>query len=158
VGFEVDYMTGTFRGSFGDVDAKLVIGNETVELEGAAKVDSVQVKDESLAGHLTSPDFFDAERNPEIRFSATRLVRSGDEVKGEGELEIKGTPRKVPFSGRISDPIEDAHGNTRLGLKLETSVDRTEYGLEWNLELPSGEPALANDVRIVVDLQLVREA
>ena len=59
--------------------------------------------------------------------------------------------------GTVTDPAEDAHGNTRFGLKLETTVDRTKFGIDWNMELPNGQPALANDVTLNVDLYFVKE-
>ena len=70
VGFEVEYLGGTFKGSFREIDATLVVGDGSVSLEGSAKVASIDVKDENLAGHLQAPDFFDAERYPTIRFTA----------------------------------------------------------------------------------------
>jgi hypothetical protein len=52
--------------------------------------------------------------------------------------------------------MTDGFGNERFGLQLTSTVDRTEFGLNWNMELPSGEPSLPNDVRIVTDLQFVK--
>jgi polyisoprenoid-binding protein YceI len=152
VGFEVGYQTGTFRGTFREIDARLAQG----ELTGSATVSSVDVKDENLNAHLLSPDFFDAERAPELRFSASSLRRNGDQVEADGELTIKGVTKPVTITGTIKGPIEGAFDKVRLGLQLETTIDRTDFGLEWNMPLPSGEPALANDVRVIADLQLVK--
>ena len=88
VGFEVEYMGGTFKGGFREIAATLVVGDDAVSLEGSAKVASVDVKDENLAGHLQSPDFFDAERFPEATFASTAIRRSGDELEVEGELAM----------------------------------------------------------------------
>src|SRR5215217_6721258 len=77
VGFEVDYMAGTFKGAFRDVEAKLDVEDSGSHLEGAAKVASVDVKDENLATHLQSPDFFDAEQHPELHFTATDIALDG---------------------------------------------------------------------------------
>jgi len=74
VGFEVEYLGGTFKGSFREIDATLVVGDDSVSLEGSAKVASVDVKDEQLNGHLQTPDFFDAERFPEITFTTSELL------------------------------------------------------------------------------------
>jgi len=153
IGFAVDYMAGTFTGTFDDFDATLTDG----ELKGSAKVASVNVKDENLAGHLQSPDFFDAERNPELTFESKSIERSGDELKIDGEITIKGHSEPVEIVGVITDPFADPFGGTRLGLKAETSVDRTKFGVSWNNPLPSGEPALSNEVKIIVDLQLSQQ-
>jgi polyisoprenoid-binding protein YceI len=157
VGFAVDYMIGTFRGSFSPVEATLVVAEDgSIELAGSARVENVKVQDENLAGHLQTPDFFDAERNPTISFTGKDFRRSGNDVTVDGELTIKGITRPVELTGTITDPIADPFGGTRLGLNLSTTVDRTAFGLEWNNPLPSGEPALANDVTLTAELFLVK--
>ena len=154
VGFAVPYLAGTFRGTFSDFEARLSDG----VLRGAAEVGSVQVKDPNLEAHLQSPEFFDAERFPRLSFEAQAISRSGDDLTIEGELTLKGHTEAVEISGNISDPAPDPYGGERFGLQLETSVDRTKFGLKWNNPLPSGDRALANDVTIVVDLQLAKES
>jgi polyisoprenoid-binding protein YceI len=157
VGFAVDYLVGTFRGSFSPVAGTLAVAEDgAAELSGSAQVAGIKVQDENLSTHLLSPDFFDAERTPELSFSATDIRRSGDDVTVNGELTIRGATNPVELTGTISDPIEDAYGNDRIGLTLETTVDRTRFGLNWNLPLPNGKPALANDVTVTAELFLVR--
>jgi polyisoprenoid-binding protein YceI len=158
VGFEVDYMAGTFKGSFRDVEATLADDGEGTRLEGAAKVASVDVKDENLAAHLQSPEFFDAERHPELRFTATELALSGQAADVQGEITIKGITRPIALAGSATEPAEDAFGNQRFAIKLATTVDRTRFDLNWNLPLPTGQPALSNDVRILGDLYFVKAA
>jgi polyisoprenoid-binding protein YceI len=154
VGFAVPYMAGTFQGTFSDFDARLEDG----VIGGTAEVASVQVKDPNLEAHLQSPEFFDAERFPRLSFVARDVSRSGDDLTIAGELTLKGHTEPVEIKGRIADPAPDPYGGERFGLKLETTVDRTKFGVNWNNPLPSGDPALANDVTIVVDLQLAKEA
>ena len=154
VGFAVDYMAGTFSGSFADFDAEVADG----VLKGSAKVASVQVKDPNLEAHLQSPDFFDAERNPELTFASKAIDRDGDKVKIDGEITIKGHTEPVEITGVVTEPIDDPYGGTRFGIKAETVVDRDKFGVSWNNPLPSGEPALSNEVKIVVDLQLSKQA
>ena len=153
IGFAVDYMAGTFTGSFSDFDAELADGT----LRGSAKVASVQVKDENLEAHLQSPDFFDAERNPQLTFESRSIDFDGDHVKIDGEITIKGHTEPVEITGVFTEPFDDPYGGTRLGLKLEAKVDRTAYGVSWNNPLPSGEPALSNEVTIIADLQLSKQ-
>jgi polyisoprenoid-binding protein YceI len=154
VGFAVDYLAGTFTGSFSDFDASVTDG----VLKGSAKVASVQVKDPNLEAHLQSPDFFDAERNPELTFESKSIDRDGDKVKIDGEITIKGHTEPVEITGVVSDPIDDPYGGTRFGLKAEAKVDREKFGVNWNNPLPSGEPALSNEVTIIVELQLSKQA
>ncbi len=154
VGFAVPYLAGTFQGTFSDFDARL---SEDV-LGGTAEVRSVQVKDPNLEAHLQSPDFFDGERFPQLSFEAHQVSRSGDDLTIAGELTLKGHTEEVEIKGHVTDPAPDPYGGERFGLQLETTVDRTKFGLNWNNPLPSGDPALANDVTIMVDLQLVKES
>jgi polyisoprenoid-binding protein YceI len=153
VGFAVAYMAGTFTGTFSDFDARVTDG----VLQGSAKVASVQVKDPNLEAHLQSPDFFDAERHPDLTFRSTSIQRNGDELKIDGEITIKGHTEPVQIIGVISEPIVDPYGATRYGLRLETTIDRDRFGISWNAPLPNGEPALASEVVLTAELQLARQ-
>jgi polyisoprenoid-binding protein YceI len=154
IGFGVEYMAGTFHGTFSDFDAVVADG----VLNGSAKVASVQVNDENLAAHLQSPDFFDAQAHPELTFTSNAITRDGDRVTIDGEITIKGHTETVEITGEISDPIADPYGGERFGLTLQTVVDRDKFGLSWNNSLPSGEPALSNEVTISAELQLSKQA
>ncbi|MDQ3822202.1 MAG: YceI family protein [Actinomycetota bacterium] len=156
VGFELDYMGGVFGGSFSPVEATLTVGDDGVRLEGSARADAVKVQDENLNAHLLSPEFFDAPRTPVLSFAATGVRRTGDEVAIDGELTIRGTTRPIELRGTVGEPITDAYGRERFALRLEGTIDRTDFGLSWNIPLPSGEPALSNEVRLVGQLYLVR--
>ncbi|MEA2365992.1 MAG: hypothetical protein QOI32_1504 [Thermoleophilaceae bacterium] len=153
VGFAVAYLAGTFQGTFSEFDARLSDG----ALHGTARVGSVEVKDPNLAIHLQAPDFFDAERHPELAFEASDISRSGDDLTIAGKLTLKGHTEPVEIRGHVNDPAPDPYGGERFGLQLETTVDRTAFDLNWNNPLPSGDRALADEVTILVDLQLVKE-
>ena len=158
VSFEVAYAgVNTFRGSFTDFRATFVGGDEPA-LEGAAKVASVDVKDEQLNGHLQTPDFFDAQRFPEIEFRAAELRRlDGGRVEGTGELTIKGVAEPVEITGRIAPASSvDPFGRERLGLRLEATIDRTDFGVSWNAPNQGGGDYLGTDVSLIAELALVR--
>jgi polyisoprenoid-binding protein YceI len=158
VGFGVEYVVGTFRGSFSPVDVKLEVGEDgSAVLTGKAPVTGVKVQDENLSAHLQSPDFFDAERTPEIEFRSTEIRRDGDEIAIDGELTIKGHAQPIEARGTVTEPADDPYGGVRFALKLETTVDRTKFGLNWNNPLPNGQPSLANEVQLNAELFLVKE-
>jgi polyisoprenoid-binding protein YceI len=154
--FAVKHMVvATFRGRFEDFDATLEVGEDgEAKLVGTVRTDSIVVKDENLAGHLKSPDFFDTERYPELRFESTSIRREGDELIVDGELTVKGNTHPVEGRGVLVGPHDDIAGNTKVGLTLETTIDRTKYGLNWNAPLPKGGFALADDVALTVELEL----
>src|SRR4051794_18506973 len=155
VSFEVGYAgVNAFRGGFKEFTATLT--GDT--LTGSAKVASVDVKDEQLNGHLQTPDFFDAARYPEITFTATELKRDGNDVSAKGELTIKGVTQQIELYGVIADaPSTDPFGRERLGLRLETAIDRNQYGVSWNAPNQSGGNYLADNVKLIAELALVRQ-
>jgi polyisoprenoid-binding protein YceI len=156
--FEIGYAgVSTFRGAFKEFTATLT-GGENASLEGTAKVASVDVTEERLNGHLQTPDFFDAERYPEITFKATELRRlENNLVESSGDLTIKGVTHPITLVGAIAPaPATDPFGRERLGLRLEATIDRNEYGVSWNQPNQSGGNYLADEVKLVAELALVR--
>ena len=161
VGFAVKHMVvATFRGAFEQYDGALTSTEDGAPvLRGTVKADSIVVKDENLAGHLKSPDFFDTAQYPEISFASTGVELAEDgSLEVEGDLTIKGNTHRVTARGTLSGPGTDIAGNEKIGVDLEAVIDRREFGLEWNAPLPKGGFALDNDVRLEVTLELVKEA
>jgi len=155
-GFALKYMASTFKAEFAKVDATLDTTGDTPKLTGSVDPSSIQLKDENFHAHLQSAEFFDTENHPAITFESTDFRLDGDELVVDGNLTIKGETRPVEGRGQLVEPFEDPFGGTRLGITLEAVVDRTHFGVSWNNPLPKGGLALANDVRLVVDLQLVK--
>jgi polyisoprenoid-binding protein YceI len=152
VTFEVPYMgVSTFTGPVRDFQATLKDGL----ISGSAKIASLETKDENLHAHLLAPDWFDAERFPEVSFDSTSVTGEGTTVEFEGTVTIKGVTQPATLAGTIVGPITDPYGNERYGLKLETTIDRTQFGLNWNAPMPDGSNALADEVTLKADLSLV---
>ena len=153
VGFSVRHMVvANFRGGFGTFDVTL----DETGLRGTVDVASISVSEPNLNGHLLAPDFFDAERNPQLSFRSTAIRVSDGELDIAGELTLKGVTRPVEITGTVSGPVTHAFdGSSRLGLELETIIDRTAYGLDWNAPLPTGGFAVGNDVKLRAELELV---
>jgi polyisoprenoid-binding protein YceI len=146
IAFEIAYAgTNTFRGSFKDFTATLADGR----LEGSAQVASIDVKDEQLNGHLQTPDFFDAAQFPEITFRTVDL--------SNGELTIKGVTKPVELTASVSEPNVDPFGRERVGIKLETSIDRNAFGVSWNAPNQGGGNYLGDDVKLTAELALVKQ-
>jgi polyisoprenoid-binding protein YceI len=160
IAFEVVHAgVNTFRGGFTDFSATLA-GGEEPSLEGSARVGSVDVRDENLNTHLQTPDFFDAERNPEIAFKATELHRLDDNrVDVSGELTLKGVTHPIELTGAIAPaPVTDPMGREWLSLHLETTIDRTAFDVSWNAPNQTGGDYVANEVKLLVDLAMIRQA
>jgi polyisoprenoid-binding protein YceI len=158
VGFTVRHMVvGRFRGKFNDYDVTLTSNDGELSIEGRVNVASVDINDENLYPHLLAPDFFDADRHPELTFKSVAVRQDGEQVVIDGDLTIKGVTQRVEGRGTLTGPGTDIGGNERIGLELETTIDRSAYGLDWNAPLPSGGVAVGNDVKLQIELELARE-
>ncbi|HEX8751983.1 MAG TPA: YceI family protein [Solirubrobacterales bacterium] len=147
----------TFRSGFERYEASLT-GGEQPQLHGTVEVASIDIDEEMLKGHLLSPEFFDVEKHPRLRFASSELsVGEDGTLRVAGELEIHGEKRAVEAGGRFAQLGEDAYGKARVGLSLEATVDRRDFGLSWQAQLPSGGEVLDYAVTISVDLELIRE-
>jgi len=121
-------------------------GEAGAAVEGVVDTTSMTTFDADRDAHLQSPEFFDAARFPELRFASTSVSRDGDEIVVAGDLTIKDVTRPVELRGGLTGPESDPWGNERIGLDLETTIDRTDFGLRWNAPLPGGGFLLPNDV------------
>ena len=137
-------MVGTFRGEFADIDASLTGG----KLVGQVKVPSLVIKQEKLKGHLLTPDFFDAEKFPEIVFESSALTIDGD------TLTVKGNAVPVVGTGRIAGPVVTLGDVEKIGIDLETTIQTESVGLSYNAPLPKGGVVLGETVTITVTLEL----
>ena len=147
----------TFRSGFDRYDARLT-GGEHARLEGTVDVDSIRIEEERLKGHLLSPEFFDVQRFPQLRFTSSELSIGEDGgLRIRGELQIHGETREVEASGRFARLGEDLAGKERVGLSIEAAVDRRDFGLDWQAQLPSGGDVLDYAVTISVELELTAE-
>jgi len=156
-GFAVRYQgVSIFRGTLSEVEATLTDGR----LEGAAKVESISIRTpDQFRQHVLSAEFFDAANHPEVTFVSSDLdLREDSTATVRGELTIKGITRPVEATGVWTAPAPDAFGGKRGHLNLDAVVDRTEFDMNWNLPLPSGGNALANEVTLTVELSLVEQA
>jgi polyisoprenoid-binding protein YceI len=148
----------TFRSGFEAYAARLT-GGEAPNLEGTVDVAGIEIDEQQLKGHLLSPEFFDAERFPELRFRSTELsVGEEGDARLLGEVEIRGERHEVEASGRFAEIGAGLDGAPRVGLSLSATVDRRSFGLDWQAELPSGGEVLDYAVAVSVELELVREA
>lgn len=147
----------TFRSGFERYEATLS-GGEAARLEGSVEVESIEIDEEMLKGHLLSREFFDTERHPQLRFASSELsVGEDGSLRVAGDLEIHGETRRVEAAGRFAYLGEDAYGKARVGLSIAATVDRRDFGLDWQAQLPSGGDVLDYAVTIAVELELLGE-
>ncbi len=153
-GFAVKHNgVSTFRGHFDQVEVSLEDG----VLVGTAQVESINVPIADLKGHLLSPDFFNAAETPTVTFRSTEIrVADDGAAEVDGELTIRGITKPVIAEGTFAHGV-GISGAEIVGLDLEAQVDRREFGLGWQAELPSGGEVLAWDVVLEVHLELAKD-
>ena len=148
----------TYRGTLDEVSATLTAGDDGLSLEGAAKVESISIREpEQFRGHVLSGEFFDAENHPEVTFRSSSVELDEGKATVTGELTIAGKSKEVTATGSYREPIADPLGNDRIAIELETTFDRRDFGFDWQMELPSGGDVLAWDVTLNIHLELTQE-
>jgi polyisoprenoid-binding protein YceI len=162
VEFAVRHMgVSLFRARFEDVTARLVGTEEGVRLEGSTPVESVSIRSpREFREHVVhSADFFDAGNHPEISLRADDIVLGEDGTATvRGALTIRGATRPVTATGAFHAPIVGIDGLRRGALELTATVDRRDWGLNWQAALPGGGDALGNEVQLSAHLELVEES
>ncbi len=158
-GFAVKYMgVTTFKGTLDDVDATLTVGPDGASLTGAAQVESISIRTpEQFRQHVLADDFFAADRFPQVTFASDAVELAADGTATvTGRLTIRDVTREVTATGTWS-PEAELFGTRKAALAIATVIDRTDYGLNWNADLPTGGKALADDVTLTIELTLLAQ-
>jgi polyisoprenoid-binding protein YceI len=149
----------TYRGTLDDVSATLSAEDGELSIEGAAKVESISIREpEQFRGHVLGEEFFKAADHPEVSFRSSSVELDEGRATVAGELTIAGITREVTATGSYEQPIADPVGDDRVAIELETTFDRREFGFDWQMELPSGGDVLAWDVTLDIHLELTQES
>jgi polyisoprenoid-binding protein YceI len=161
IGFEVKHFgISTFRGRFTGYEGTIETGEGTIErVEGKVDVASVDVRDEQLAAHLQSEDFFDAANHPSIAFASTGVRRLEDgRFELDGDLTIRGVTKPVTLTVEADGAGEDPYGGQRLSLAGSGEVNRFDYGIPFAAKTPNGALVAGEKVRLVLSVEAVKEA
>lgn len=157
VRYEIEHNgSAVYRGSFEDIGGELSYGEDGVKLTGVVQLASNDLKDEQQKGHVASPDFFDTERYPEATYVSSDIQLDGAAVTITGELTLKGQTREVTVTGTIGNPGPNIGGTETIAVNLKTTINRQDYGVSWNAELPNGSSVLGDEVTVEVALELVQ--
>jgi polyisoprenoid-binding protein YceI len=147
----------TVRGRFRTFEGAIVAGAEPF-VSGSIRVASLETPHEELDAHLRSPDFFDADRYPEIGFQSGGLQFDGDDrtFALAGELTIKGVTRPIVLDGELGGAVLGADGRERVALALHGQLERSDYGLVWNRVFETGNVLVGDTVDLVLGIAAVR--
>lgn len=162
VTFSVKHMmVSTVRGRLGKLSGRLLLDPEQPEkadFEITADVGDINTGDSKRDGHLRSGDFFDAATHPMITFRSSAVFPQGEgRYRVSGDLTIRTVTRPVSFDVELLGVTVDGQGGQRLGASATVTIDRTDYGLTWNMPVPNGV-LVGEKVKIEVDLEAIDEA
>jgi len=162
VHFSIRHLVSKVRGRFAKLSGTIHADESDLTrsvVEATIDVASVDTGTAQRDAHLRSPDFFDAERFPEIRFRSTRIEKvSDDRYRVIGQLTIRDVTREVPLDVEHGGRAKDPWGNERLGFIAKAAIDRKDFGLQWNQVLETGGVMVGDRVDIELELQAVRSA
>jgi polyisoprenoid-binding protein YceI len=152
-------MISTVKGRFGDAQGTVVIpesGQPAVEV--TIRTASIDTRSEQRDGHLRSPDFFDVEKYPEMRFTSTNVERTREGYKVIGDLTIRDVTRPVTLDVTEEGAGVDPWGNQKAAFSATARFNRTDFGLNWNAALETGGVLVSDEVKLFIDVQLVKQA
>lgn len=148
----------TVRGQFRDFEGVVEVA-DGVKAEGKVSVASVDTGTEARDNDLRSPNFFDAERFPEITFRAAGAQIGPDRrLTVTGDFTIRDVTKSIELSGDVGESALDPWGNFRIGFDLQGTIDRRDYGLVWTQTLGNGNLVVANNVKLIVGISAIRTA
>lgn len=154
-------MISTVTGSFREFGAEAELEGDDLanaRVSFWANTASVHTNDANRDKHLASPDFFGSEEFPKLTFTSTAIAKQGDGYAVTGDLTIKGVTKPVTLHAEWSGIAKDPWGNTKAGLNLSGKLDRKEWGLNWNAALEAGGVLVSDEVRILCEVQLAKQA
>ncbi|HEY5220208.1 MAG TPA: YceI family protein [Gemmatimonadaceae bacterium] len=155
-------MISTVKGRFGKVDGTVSVTDATpavVAVDVTIPVASIDTREEKRDAHLRSPDFFDAEKFPTITFKSTGFSGSTTaEFQLTGNLTIHGVTRAVTLKGEAAGTVKDPWGGERSGFSAATKINRKDFGLTWNAALEAGGVVVGEEVKISIEVELVKQA
>lgn len=163
IGFKVKHlMISTVSGEFGSYEGTVTTNGDSfadADVSFSAKVDSITTLNEQRDGHLKSADFFDAEHHPVITFKSTSFAKKGDdEYVLNGDLTIRGVTKPVSLNVEYSGMVQDPYGNTKAGFSLQGKINRKDFGLSWSAVTEAGSVVVSEDVKLAMEVQLVKQA
>ena len=154
-------MITNVRGSFSNIQGEIAWDADNPSestIEATIDVSTIQTQEAARDAHLKSGDFLDAENYPTMTFKSTSIERSGDdELKVTGDLTLHGVTKSVAL--KVEGPTaegKDPWGNARIGASATTKIKRSDFGLTWNAALETGGILIGDDLKIEVDVSLIK--
>ena len=163
VGFTVRHaMVTKVRGSFNDFQATLTVNQENPadsKVEATVETGSVDTRNADRDAHLRNEDFFDTDKYPQMTFTSTSFdVDASGNGTVTGDLTIKGTTKPVTLDVETFGTEVDPYGNTRVGFEARTTINRKDFGIDFEAPLNSGGALVGEKIAIEIDGSGIKRA
>jgi polyisoprenoid-binding protein YceI len=158
VEFHVKHLgIATVKGVFTDFEGTLEVGPEGASASGSVKVASVDTREPQRDGHLRSPDFFDVDTYPEITFKSTSISPvDDDEFEVVGDFTIHGVTQTLKLNATLEGTETGMQGEERVGISATAQINRSDYGMKFNMALGSGNVVVSDKVKILLEISAVK--
>lgn len=158
VAFSIRHLMSKVRGSFTDFTGQIDVAENVAESTATAeiKLASVNTRNDQRDADLRAEGIFDVENHPVMTFAATGVRTDGDRYLVDGDLTIKGVTRPVALEVEFNGVGEDPWGGTRAGFSATTSINRKDFGIEFNVPMQGDKVLLGDKVDIQLEIQAVR--
>ncbi|WP_192346055.1 YceI family protein [Algoriphagus sp. Y33] len=161
VSFKVKHLViSTVTGYFKEFEGEVESASEDFDgssVSFSTSIDSISTNQTDRDNHLKSADFFDAENHPKLSF-AGKIVNEGGDYKLVGDLTIKGNTKPLTLDVEFGGVAGDPYGQTKAGFEIEGKISRKEYGLTWSPVTEAGSVVVSDQVRLILSVQLVKQA
>ncbi len=163
VQFKVKHLViSTVTGSFGQYEGQVESNGDDFDgakISFSADISSINTGSEQRDGHLKSADFFDAEQFPKLTFVSTSMTKTGDDTYSlAGDLSMHGVTKAVTLKAEYGGQMQDFYGQTKAGFEINGTIKRKEFGLTWDGVTEAGGVVVSDDVRLVLNIQVTKQA
>jgi polyisoprenoid-binding protein YceI len=160
IGFTIKHLgVSKVRGHFNDFDGTVVVNGpqpEKSSVNFTIKTASIDTANARRDSHLKAPDFFDAEKYPEITFKSTRISKTKKGFDATGLLTMRGVTKTVVLPFIVEGPLKGPGGTLHMGIDTAVTLNRQDYDLTWS-QMVEGVSMLSNDVNVVISLELTKK-
>ena len=159
VGFSVRHMViSNVKGKFQEFAGAIVLeNNKLIEATGTIQTKSVDTGVAQRDQDLRSANFFDVEKFPTITFKSKRVEKKGEEFVLVGDFTMHGVTKELSLPVKLSGPVKDPWGNSRIGLETRAKLSRKDYGMTYNKALEAGGLVVGDEVEIEINAEAVKE-
>jgi|KBSMisStandDraft_5_1062788.scaffolds.fasta_scaffold252581_2 polyisoprenoid-binding protein YceI len=158
IGFSVSHLViNNVHGKFNEFKGTVVVDDKAIkEAKGTIEVKSIDTGIAKRDEHLRTPDFFDAQKYPTITFVSKKAEKQGDETVLTGDFSMHGMTKEISLPVKISGPITDPWGGTRIGLHAKTKISRKGFGVSYNATSKTGSAVVGDEIEIEINAEAVK--